>query len=117
MKLIALKTFSAGGASLTEQGTVFEASQAHAHEYISLGLAEEYHETEAPKTIEGERSQVTDPTIETAQTDYTEGELQEMTVLQLRGVAKNIGVTGYSNLSKSELIFAILAQQKANQAK
>jgi hypothetical protein len=44
-------------------------------------------------------------------TDYTENELGEMNVKELRAIAKNNGVTGYSTMTKSELIFAIRAHQ------
>jgi hypothetical protein len=33
---------------------------------------------------------------------------------ELRKIAKNIGVTGYSTMSKSEIIFAIRGQQNIN---
>jgi hypothetical protein len=46
-----------------------------------------------------------------ARTDYTEEELANMNVKALRDIAKNNGVTGYSTMTKSELIFAIRAHQ------
>ena len=113
MKLRALKTFSAGGAQLTFQGEVFEASKAHAEEYLRLELAEVVEE--------GTAETVAEPTTELEQavgaSDYTEAELLEKNVTELKRIAKNIGVTGYTSMSKAEVVFAILAQQNANKAK
>lgn len=49
-------------------------------------------------------------------TDYTEEELSIQNVKQLKDIAKDIGVTGYSTMTKSELIFAIRAKQNQNKA-
>jgi hypothetical protein len=134
VKLRALKTFSAGGAKLTMQGDTFDAPQDRAHEYLVLKLAEEVNAqpTQAPTTAPTEfaeennfsairrANQDTEFADELgntgeatlgANTDYTEEELANMNVKALRDLAKNIGVTGYSTMTKSELIFAIRAQQ------
>ena len=44
-------------------------------------------------------------------TDYTEEELLAKNLTDLRKIAKTIGVTAVSGFTKSELIFAIRAQQ------
>lgn len=113
MKLRALKTFSAGGAHLVFEGNEFEASKAHAEEYVRLGLAEALSDTGEPTNT----FQEPPITEDTARTDYTEAELLEKNMTDLKKIAKNIGVTGYSQYTKSEIIFAILAQQNTNKAK
>lgn len=145
VKLRALKTFSAGGAKLTPQGTIFDAPQDRAHEYLTLNLAERVDAngatataTQAPKTAPTEFATENTPDFSAlrrgnqdaefadelgnvgeatagARTDYTEEELANMNVKALRDLAKNIGVTGYSTMTKSELIFSIRAQQQHNQ--
>lgn len=134
VKLRALKTFSAGGAKLTMQGDTFDAPQDRAHEYLVLKLAErvDTQPTQAPKTAPTEFAEeqnfsairranqdaefadefgnAGEATLG-ATTDYTEEELANTNVKQLREIAKTNGVTGYSTMTKSELIFAIRAQQ------
>lgn len=144
VKLRALKTFSAGGAKLTMQGDTFDAPQDRAQEYLNLNLAErvdaptQTNPTQAPKTaptefaeefgaLRANQAQNNPQDVEFAEdmgnvgegtiganTDYTEEELANMNVKALRDIAKNIGVTGYSTMTKSELIFAIRAQQVHN---
>lgn len=140
VKLRALKTFSAGGAKLTFQGKEFDAPQDRANEYLSLKLAEKVDTptasaTQAPTTAPTEFAEENAPSMRElramqqdtefaqenggnvgeatmgANTDYTEEELANMNVKALRDIAKNIGVSGYSTMTKSELIFAIRAQQ------
>lgn len=107
MELRALKTFSSGGAKTTVQGQTFTVDQKKAEELIRLNLAE---------SVNGELKNIA--TVETviqpdeAKTDYTEAELKEKNLTELRKIAKTIGVTGYSGFTKSELISAILAKQK-----
>lgn len=113
MKLIALKSFSARGAEIIPQDATFTASEEDAEIYIRNGLASAYQETEAPTNleetlVEGEEAEVT-PTI------YREEDLNEKTITELRKIAKDKGVSGYSRMSKSELIFAIVASQQAEQ--
>jgi hypothetical protein len=43
---------------------------------------------------------------------YTQEELEAMTVEQLRNIARERGMTGYSSLLKADLIAAILADQE-----
>src|SRR3954471_3599817 len=108
MKMKALKTFSLGGSQLTFQGEIFDTAEGRSAEYQRLGIAEPVEEGTA--TNEPTNS----PPLDTAQTDYTEEELQAMNMTKLKEVARNIGVTGYSTMSKSELIFAIRSQQNIN---
>ena len=111
MELKALKTFSRGGASLTRIGTVFTANEKQAEEYIRLKLAEPTNATDQEKTanlnIVGETAQQPEPT----QTDYINEELQSKTITELRKIAKDIGVTGYTSMNKADLIAAILTKQ------
>ena len=109
MELVALKTFSRGGVNTVKQGDTFTANEAHAQEYIRLGLAKPTDEKEAAK-VEAASAPATD----VAKSDYTEAELNEKTIAELKKIAKNIGVTGYSSSTKAELVFAILAKQKQN---
>ena len=109
MELVALKTFSRGGVNTVKQGDTFTANEAHANEYIRLGLAKPTDEKEAAK-VEAASAPATD----VAKSDYTEAELNEKTITELKKIAKNIGVTGYSSSTKAELVFAILAKQKQN---
>jgi hypothetical protein len=108
MKMIALKTFSLGGANLTFQDEEFDVAESRVEEYVRLGLA---------KPV-GEGAAVTPPTNspprDIARTDYNEEELKAMTMKELKEIAKNIGVQGYSTLTKMELIFAIRGQQNIN---
>jgi hypothetical protein len=46
------------------------------------------------------------------ETIYTQEELQAMTVEQLKGIARDRGMTGYSSLLKADLIAAILTNQE-----
>jgi len=109
MELVALKTFSRGGVQTVKQGDTFTANDAHAAEYIRLGLAKPTDAKEAAK-VEAAAA----PAEEIAKSDYTEEELNQKTITDLKKIAKNIGVTGYSSSTKAELVFAILAKQKQN---
>ena len=109
MELVALKTFSRGGVNTVKQGDTFTANDAHAQEYIRLGLAKPTDATEAAKV-----EAASEPAREVVISDYTEEELNQKTITDLKKIAKNIGVTGYSSMSKAELVFAILAKQKSN---
>lgn len=100
MKLQALKTFSRGGGKLVKQGETFEATETNGKEYMRLNLAKENASNNETQTIE--------------EKNYTENELQEFNVTELKKIAKNIEVVGYSTMSKSELIFAIRAKKNTN---
>ena len=106
MELRALKTFSSGGAKTVTQGQTFTTNQTRAEELIRLKLAE---------SVNGEMANTA--TVETTiqpdevKTDFTEEELKEKNLTELRKIAKTIGVTGYSGFTKNELISAILAKQ------
>lgn len=122
MKLVAIKTFSAGGSKLTMQGETFSAPENRAKEYIRLGLAEEDRgETQAPREMDAEFATEITPNLRADNpedmplSDYTEEELLRMNMTELKKIAKNIGVTGYSTMSKGELVFAIRARQQYNQ--
>ncbi|WP_257674338.1 Rho termination factor N-terminal domain-containing protein [Clostridium felsineum] len=54
-----------------------------------------------------------DEGVTTDNTKYTEEELNSMTVDQLKTIAKNKGITGYSSLNKADLISAILTKEGA----
>jgi Rho termination factor, N-terminal domain len=144
VKLRALKTFSAGGAHLTFQGEEFDAPKERAEEYKRLKLAEDVHnpdegQSTAPDNLNSEfaeeiaqrsedlrqansdedgsneeeaRPVMAPPPI----SDYTEEELSNKSMKELKNIAKNIGVKGYSTVSKAELIFMIRAQQNQNNA-
>jgi hypothetical protein len=98
MELKALKSFSPRGAKLIRQGETFTASKTDAEIYTRNGLA----------IIEG--SETTDEIL--TNENYTEEQLLEKNVSELKKIAKNKAVSGYTKLSKSELIFAILANQQ-----
>jgi hypothetical protein len=118
MKLTALQSFSPRGAKLIRQHETFTANEADAEIYIRNGLASTYEESQAPSDIaqikvDGAPIEV-DPMAD-VEKFYIESELQEKNVTDLKKIAKNKGVSGYTKMSKSELIFAILAHQTANQ--
>ena len=112
MELKALKTFSTGGSKLIKQGDTFTASDKDAHEYMRLELATEIG-GEIPKEVQ---AQIDPIALDPVKTDYTEEELQEKNLTDLRKIAKTIGVTGYSSMTKSEVIFAIRAKQNTMEA-
>jgi hypothetical protein len=107
MKMVALKTFSLGGAQLTFQGDTFECADNRVDEYIRLELA---------KPLEGEvkNEPTNSPPMDIARTDYNEEELKAMTLKELKEIANNIGVTGYKSMTKAEIIFAIRGTQNIN---
>jgi hypothetical protein len=94
-----------GGAKLTFQNEEFEVEKGKAMEFIRLGLAEPLEKMEMSPT-----SFATPVAI----TDYTEEELKEKTLKELREIAKNIGVANVSKMTKSEMIFAIRSKQLSN---
>lgn len=101
MKLQAIQSFSPRGAHIIKQGETFTTNEIDADILIRNGMAK----------LLDDSTQVE----ETSTVIYDEATLQEKTITELKKIAKNKSVKGYSNLSKSELIFAILAQQTANQ--
>jgi len=106
MELRALKTFSSGGAKTVVQGQTFNVDKIKAEELIRLKLAESLNkEAENIRTVDA----VIQP--DEVKTDFTEEELKEKNLTELRKIAKTIGVTGVSGFTKSELIFAIKAKQ------
>lgn len=115
MKLTALQSFSQRGARVIRQGETFTASEADAEIYIRNGMASLYQESEAPSEINELRADGAPTEATNPQQIYTEEELQEKNVTDLRKIAKNKGVSGYTRMSKSELIFAILASQQTEQ--
>jgi hypothetical protein len=106
MELRALKTFSSGGVKTISQGDTFSADKVRAEELIRLKLAE---------SVNGEMKEAA--TVDTqikpdeVKTDFTEEELLTKNLTELRKIAKTIGVNGVTGFTKSELIFAIRAQQ------
>jgi ribosomal protein S18 len=111
MELKAIKTFSSGGASLTRIGTIFKANEKQAEEYIRLKLAEPTNAKDQEKTANLNIVGETAPQPEPAQTDYINEELQSKTITELRKIAKDNGVTGYTSMNKADLITAILTKQ------
>jgi hypothetical protein len=111
MKMIALQSFSVRGAHIISQGETFTTNEADAEIYIRNGLASALSETEAPSELTTDEEGIT----QEFKAIYTEAELQEKTITDLRKIAKHKGVSGYSRMSKSELIFAILANQENEQ--
>lgn len=101
MKLQAIQSFSPRGAHIIKQGETFTTNEIDADILIRNGMAK----------LLDDSTQLE----ETSTVIYDEATLQEKTITELKKIAKNKSVKGYSNLSKSELIFAILAQQTANQ--
>lgn len=110
MKLKALQSFSQRGAKIIRQGDTFTASEADAEIYIRNGMA---------SLADAETTQSMSLTNAEETTNinviYLEEDLQEKNVTDLRKIAKNKGVSGYTRMSKSELIFAILASQQTEQ--
>lgn len=111
MELRALKTFSRGGAELTRLGTVFTANEKHAEEYIRLKLAEPINAEDQAATAQINTVGETAPAPEQPKTDYTEEELNAKNLTDLRKIAKDIGVTGYTAMNKAEVVAAILSKQ------
>lgn len=111
MELKALKTFSRGGASLTRLGTVFTANEKQAEEYIRLKLAEPTNAKDQEKTANLNTVGETAPPPEPIKTDYNEDELNAKNLTELRKIAKDNGVTGYTSMNKADLVAAILTKQ------
>ena len=111
MELKALKTFSRGGQALTRLGTTFTANEKQAEEYIRLNLAEpvKAEDQAATANINTVGEQAAPP--EAPKTDYTEEELNAKNLTDLRKLAKDIGVTGYTAMNKAEVVAAILTKQ------
>ena len=114
---------NATGATVTTPTADATAQESQAPNNINTEFAEET----APNYAELRRGMATDNPEDTefaeelgnvgegtpgVRSDYTENELSEMNVKELKTIAKNNGVTGYSTMTKSELIFAIRAQQQ-----
>lgn len=101
MQLRALKTFSNGGSKLIYVGETFTANEKDGNELIRLSLAES---TESTTTMAATAS----PTPEPQGTHPTEEELKQKNLTELRKIAKDMGVSGYSTMNKADLITAIL---------
>lgn len=111
MDLRAIKTFSRGGAKLTRIGDVFDANEKHAEEYIRLNLAEPVNAADAAKTESLNRVGEAAPPPEPIKYDYSEDELKGKNLTELRKIAKDIGVVGYTAMNKAEVITAIQTKQ------
>jgi hypothetical protein len=111
MELVAIKTFSRGGAKLTRIGETFSANEKQAEEYIRLNLAEPTNAKDQEETANINTVGETAPPPEPTRTDYTEDELNAKNLTELRKIAKDNGVTGYTAMNKADLIAAILAKQ------
>lgn len=111
MELKALKTFSRGGQTLTRLGTIFTANEKQAEEYIRLNLAEPVKAEDQAATANINTVGETAPAPEAPKTDYTEEELNAKNLTDLRKLAKDIGVTGYTAMNKAEVVAAILTKQ------
>ena len=111
MELKAIKTFSRGGHALTRIGTIFTANEKQAEEYIRLKLAEPTNAKDQEETAHINTVGETAPPPEPIRTDYTEEELNAKNLTELRKIAKDNGVTGYTSMNKADLIAAILTKQ------
>ena len=111
MELKALKTFSRGGQALTRIGTVFTANEKQAEEYIRLNLAEPTNAKDQAETANINTVGETAPPPEPIRTDYIMDELQAKNLTELRKIAKDNGVTGYTSMNKADLSEAILKKQ------
>lgn len=99
VELRATKTFYNKG-KFTIAGETFKVDEHLVTTYVTRKLAER---------VEGETPNLAD--AEAGQPVY-----EEMTVIQLREIAKEKGVTGYYNMSKTELIDAIRQAEEGAEA-
>jgi large subunit ribosomal protein L21 len=97
IKMVATKRFLKQGV-MVEEGESFSVQ--------SETLAFEFEARDLAKRVTADENKAYEPTTkeETGETDYN-----DMTVRELRVLAKEKGIEGYSNMTKAELVAALHA--------
>lgn len=108
MKLRAKSRFHINGSEFMEIGEEFTTNKSTAEELISLGLAEKL-DAKVDYTEEMAEEMHLEDAEAAPQVRY-----DEMTVSQLRDVAKAHGIEGYSRKNKSELVDAIIMKERGD---
>lgn len=108
MRLRAKSRFHIRGSEFMEIGQEFTANKSDAEEIISLGLAEKVEEKADYSEEMAEEMNLEEPGA-APQTRY-----EEMTVSQLRDVARAHGIEGPSRKNKAELIDAIIMKERGD---